>query len=272
MNWEAILHNFVAGCVDVAIKLVISLVVFFVGRLLIKLVLKIFPDGKRFDHMDKTARNFLHNCIKSVLWIVLIITIVGIMGIEMASVITVLASAGAAIALALQGSLANFAGGVMVLLFRPFALGDFVDIGGKSGTVYDIGIFYTTLRTGDNLHIIIPNGQITTQTLTNYSREANRRVDIVFTVAYGTDVELVKKTILEVANAHEKVMQDPAPFVRMSEMADSSINFTTRVWVESDDFWAVKFDLLEQMNAAFAEKNIEIPFPQIEVHMNKPEQ
>lgn len=267
MDVNAILESFITGCVDTAIRLLVSLLVFLIGRISIRLILKVFPDGKRFDHIDKTARNFLRNSTQAVLRVVLVITIVGIMGIKMASVITVLASAGAAIALALQGALSNFAGGVMVLLFRPFVLGDFVDIGGKSGTVHDIGIFYTTVRTGDNLHVMIPNGSITSQTVTNYSREANRRIDLVFSVAYGTDAELVKETVLEIVSAHPKALKEPAPFVRMSEMADSSLNFTVRVWAKSGDFFAVKFDLLEKINRVFAEKEIEIPFPQVTVHM-----
>jgi len=197
----------------------------------------------------------------------LIVTIIAILGVPTASVVAVIASAGVAVGLALQGSLSNLAGGIMILIFRPFKLDDFIDAGGFSGTVTDIGIFYTTLKTGDNKSVTIPNGSLMNDKVVNYSVHDTRRVDFTFSVAYGTDVEKVKTILLEEAGKHEKALKDPAPFCRMAKQNASSLDFVLRVWVNSGDYWAVNFDILEAVNNRFKAEGIEIPFNQLDVNV-----
>ena len=157
----------------------------------------------------------------------------------------------------------------MILVLRPFRVGDFVEVSGNSGTISDIGIFYTVLTTGDNKVVTSPNGTVMGDTITNYSTKETRRVDLIFSVAYGTDVEKVKSILLEEADKHELVLKDPAPFARLSKQNDSSLDFTMRVWVESKNYWTVNFDLTESVKEAFDKAGIEIPFPQMDVHMDK---
>lgn len=266
MDWNAILAGFVNTCIDIAWKLVLSVIVFFLGKLLIKLLLKIFPNGKKFEHLDDTVRIFLNNFIKITLYCVLAIVIVSIMGIPMASVITVFATAGAAIALAVQGSLANFMGGIMLLIFRPIKVGEFINVGDATGTVTEVGFFYTQVKTGDNIHISIPNGTMTSSIITNYSREDIRRADITIGVAYASDIDDVKQVVASVLEANEKVLKDPAYFVRVTNMLDSSVEITIRAWCKASDWAVVRCDLFEECKVAFEKANIEIPFPQLDVH------
>ena len=269
MNWNKILDSFVNGCIDVAWRLLGAIVVLAVGALIIKLVMRLFPKGSAKRPMDKTVHHFLKNAVRIALYIVLLITVVGVLGVPLASVIAVLGSAGVAIALALQGSLSNVASGVLLLVCRPLAIGDFVEIGSASGTVTDLGLVYTKLRTGDNREISIPNSSVANSTVINYSREKTRRVDLLFGVDYNTDVEATKSLILDVINRHELVLGDPEPYVRLTELADSSLNITVRVWCESGDYFAVKTDLTEGIKAAFDENNISIPYPQMDVHIKQ---
>ncbi len=264
---KEILNGLLDDAANLGKRLIVALLVFIVGRLLIKWVIKILTKGKFAEKNDKTVVTVLSHFISVGLYIVLVITIVGILGVNTASIITVLASAGVAIGLALQGALSNIAGGIMIMVLRPFRVGDFVEIAGNSGTVTDVGIFYTVLTTGDNKVITLPNGSVMGDNIINYSTKDTRRVDIVFNVAYGTDVEKVKSILLDEATKHEMVLQDPAPFARLTNHAESSIDFTLRVWTENKNFWQVKFDLLEALNKRFAEEGIEIPFNQLDVHV-----
>ena len=268
-NFSEILTDFTSACISIAWKLVLSAIVFFLGRFLIKFLLRVFPNGRKHDHMDKTVRLFINNFIKITLYIALAITIVAIMGIPMASVITVFASAGAAIALAVQGSFSNFMGGIMLLIFKPIEVGEFIEVDGDKGTVTEVGIFYTQLRTADNLVVTIPNKTMIDTTITNYSRNDTRRVDIVVGVAYDSDVELVRSTILGVIAANDKALTDPAPFVRITDMGDSSLDFSVRVWCKSSDFGALRSDLLESINAAFESAGIEVPYNTLDVNITK---
>lgn len=262
-------ENLVPLCISIAGKILACLLILVIGNLLIKLLLKFFPNGKKFNKMDRTVRVFLHHLIKIALNILLIISIVAIIGVPMASVITVIASAGAAVALALQGSLSNLAGGFMLLLFRPFRIDDFIETQGISGTVIDVGFFYTTVRTGDNKHIMLPNGSLTNSTVINYSREENRRVDIDFSIAYESDCEAAIRLINGIIEANELVLKDPEHFVRMTEMTDSAVKITARAWCKNSDYWTVKFDISDKVKAAFAQNGIEIPYPQMDVHIKE---
>lgn len=262
-------ENLVPLCISIAGKILACLLILVIGNLLIKLLLKFFPNGKKFDKMDRTVRVFLHHLIKIALNILLVVSIVAIIGVPMASVITVIASAGAAVALALQGSLSNLAGGFMLLLFRPFRIDDFIETQGISGTVIDVGFFYTTVRTGDNKHIMLPNGSLTNSTVINYSREENRRVDIDFNIAYESDCEAAIRLINGIIEANELVLKDPEHFVRMTEMTDSAVKITARAWCKNSDYWTVKFDISDKVKAAFAQNGIEIPYPQMDVHIKQ---
>ena len=264
---ENLLNKIVDWCIDIGGKLIIALLVLIIGSLLIKFVMKLLNKRKLGKHEDPTVRRFLLNFIKISLNVLLVVTVIAIMGVPMASVVAVIASAGVAVGLALQGSLSNLAGGIMILIFRPFKLGDFIDAGGMSGSVMDIGIFYTTLKTGDNKSITIPNGSLMNDKVINYSVHDTRRVDFTFSVAYGTDVDKVRAILLEEAEKHEKALKDPAPFCRLSKQNANSLDFVLRIWVNSSDYWTVNFDVLEAVNNRFKEEGIEIPFTQMDVHV-----
>lgn len=266
---EQFLNTLVAWATDLGKRLLIAIVVLIVGRFLIKWIIKLVTKGKFAQKNDKTVVTVLSHFLSAALYIVLVVIIIGILGIPTASVITVIASAGVAIGLALQGALSNIAGGIMILILRPFRVGDFVEVAGNSGTVSDVGIFYTTLTTPDNKIVTIPNGTVMANNIVNYSLKDTRRVDFTFSVAYGTDVEKVKSILLEEANKHEMVLKDPAPFARLSKQNESSLDFTMRVWVESANYWTVNFDLLETLNNRFVAEGIEIPFNQLDVNIKK---
>ncbi len=248
-------------------KLLGTLAVLIVGRILVKWVIKLVRKSKPMQKADPTVARFFVNVLSVVLNIILVISIIGILGVPMASVITVLATAGVAIGAALQGSLSNLAGGIMILIFHPFRLDEFIEVGSYSGTVKDIGIFYTVLHTGDNRSVTIPNGTIMSSEIVNYSVNATRRVDLTFSAAYGTDVALVRQVLLEEAEKHELALKDPAPFCRLSQQNDSSLDFVLRVWTKKEDYWTVNFDLLEAINNRFAAEGIEVPYNTIDVNI-----
>ena len=267
MDWNSILTNVVNVCVSIAWKLVLAVFVFFVGKILIKIILKFFPNNPKQEHIDPTARTFIASFIRIALNCVLIVTIVAILGVPMASVLTVFATAGAAIALAVQGSFSNMMGGVMLLIFRPISKGDFVDIGGEKGTVNEIGIFYTQLKTPENLTVSIPNGTMTSSTIVNYSREENRRVDVAIDVSYDSDIDEVRKVLTSVIEGCEDALTIPAPAIVFSDMKDSAIEMVMRVWAPSSQYLVVKQYLFEQSKIALEKAGIEIPFNQIDVNI-----
>ena len=271
MEWETILTNFVQGCISIAGRLLLSAIVFGVGMLLIKLLLKFFPNGKRFGRMDETVRIFLNNFIKITLYVLLAIIIISIMGVPMASVITVFATAGAAIALAVQGSLSNLMGGIMLLIFRPISVGDGIEVEDEIGVVTEIGFFYTQILTYDNVHVSIPNGTMTSSIITNYSREEIRRAEINIKVAHGSDIELVKKIVDHVIDKNEKALKDPAHFVRVTDVSDTGMQITIRAWCKKDDYVALRCDLYENCKTAFTRAGIELPTAKVNVQAIKPQ-
>lgn len=270
MTFEEFLNNLVAFATSFALKLVGALLVLIIGRLVIKWVMKLIRNSKLAKNADSTVARFLTNVLNIILHVILVISVIGILGVPVTSVITLLASAGVAIGLALQGALSNLAGGIMILIFRPFRLDDYVEAGDFSGTVKDIGIFYTILNTPDNRIVTIPNGTIMSKEVVNYSVNDTRRVDFTFSVAYGTDVARVRSILVEEASKHELVHKDPAPFARLSKQNESSLDFTLRVWTDRADYWTVNFDLLEAINNRFVAENIEVPFNQLDVHIAQP--
>ena len=254
---------------DVGLKLLISVVIFIVCRFIIKAVVKALRNGTATKKMEPTVAHFLANFVNIVLYIILAVTIIAIMGVPMASVIAAIASAGVAIGLALQGALSNFAGGIMILLFHPFRVGDFIEVGGFSGTVDDIDVFYTFLKTPDNKSVTVPNGNIMSNEVVNYSVNGTRRVELNIGVAYGSDIDRVKAILLEEGCRHELVLKDPEPFCRLSQQGDSSLTFVLRIWTNTSDYWQVHFDLLESIHKRLEGEGIEIPFPQMDVHVKQ---
>lgn len=254
---------------QVGLKILYAVFILIVGLRLVKVLTKLLDKSKGLQKIDPSVRMFLKSFISITLKVLVFVTVAVTIGIPASSFVTVIASAGVAIGLALQGALSNLAGGLMLLLFRPFKVGDFIENGGNSGVVKSITIFYTVLTTVDNRTVTMPNGTLTNSVITNYSANPTRRVDLDFSVSYTSDSEQVKKTLLDVSNAHEKVLKEPAPFAAMTGHADSALIFTLRVWCSTADYWDVRFDLTQQVKAAFDEAGISIPFPQIDVHLDK---
>ena len=219
--------------------------------------------------MEETLRKFLISLISIGLKALLIISVASMVGIETTSFIAVLGAAGLAVGLALQGSLANFAGGVLLLIFRPYRVGDFIDAAGHAGVVKSIEIFNTVMTTGDNRTIIIPNGAISNGPIVNFSTQDTRRVDIVFGIGYDDDLKKAKEVLSELIAADERIMKDPEPMVVISSLGDSAVNITTRSWVKAGDYWGVYFDLMESAKLALDENGISIPYPQTDVHLYK---
>ncbi|MBN2668797.1 MAG: mechanosensitive ion channel [Bacteroidales bacterium] len=217
--------------------------------------------------IDSSLKPFFISLLNISLKALLVISVMGMVGIEMTSFIAILGAASLAVGMALSGTLQNFAGGVMILIFKPFKVGDFIDAQGHMGVVKEIQIFNTILTTPDNKTIIIPNGGLSTGSMTNFSTQDSRRVDFVFGIAYGDDLEKAKSIIKTIANNDERIFKDPEPFVRMSELADSSVNITCRFWTLPENYWDVYFDTMESVYQQFTQKGINIPFPQMDVHI-----
>ncbi len=255
--------------VDFAKDLLIALVIFYVGKLAIALVVRALRRVMRKQEVDKTLETFICNLVRMALLVVVIIAAIGALGIQTTSFIAIFGAAGLAVGLALQGSLSNFAAGVLIVLFRPYRVGDFVEAAGISGVVEQVQILTTVLRTGDNKQIIVPNSQIMDSIITNYSANDTRRVDMVVGVSYDDDLDKVRATLEELIAAEERILNDPAPTIAVSELADSSVNFVVRPWVKTPDYWAVMFDLTEAIKKRFDQEGISFPFPQQDVHLYK---
>lgn len=250
-------------------KLIAAVVVFIIGRIIIKAIAKSFDKILAKKDIDPSLKPFLTGIIKSLLQVMLVISVLSMLGIEMTSFVAILGAAGLAVGMALSGTLQNFAGGVMILIFKPFKSGDFIDAQGHTGTVSEIQIFNTILKTPDNKTIIIPNGGLSTSSMTNFSTEQRRRVDWTFGVGYGDNLEKAKSILHNLMNEDKRILNDPAPFVALSELADSSVNFATRAWVEAENYWDVYFEMNEKVYEAFNKEGLNIPFPQMELHVNK---
>lgn len=246
----------------------LALIVLVVGWWLIGKVVNIAIKAMEKNELDVTLQRFLSSMIGIGLKALLIISVASMVGIATTSFIAVLGAAGLAVGLALQGSLSNFAGGVLLILFKPYKVGDFIETQGHSGVVQSIQIFNTVLKTGDNKTIIIPNGPISNGSITNYSTEATRRVDMSFGIGYDDDIDGARAALEEIIAADERILKDPAHLIVVAELADSSVNFTVRVWVNSADYWGVFFAMQESVKKTFDAKDISIPYPQQDVHMH----
>jgi small conductance mechanosensitive channel len=269
IDWQQLLDQVVSGALTLGKSILIALVIYFVGRYLIKVVNKFIQKAMEKRKVDGAVRSFVGSLVNILLLILLFLSIVGALGIEMTSFAALLASAGVAVGMALSGNLQNFAGGLVLLVLRPYKVGDFIEIAGVSGVVKSVEIFNTVLTTGDNKVIFIPNNAIATGTLVNYSHQETRRVDFKFGVDYGTDYKKVKDVIERLIAEDSRILKDPAHFIGLGELADSSVNITVRVWVKSADYWDVFFNFTEKVYATFPKEGIEFPFPQMTIHQAK---
>lgn len=257
--------------IDFAIKLIVSLAIIVIGKFIANMVRKGVVKVMRHKGMDDAIISFISSLLYGMLFFIVIVAAISHLGFNTTSLVAVVGAAGLAIGLALQGSLSNFASGVLLIVFKPFKSGDFIEVSGVSGIVEKILIFSTELRTGDNKTVIIPNGSITSGTITNYSTKPTRRIDLIIGVGYDADLAKTKALLLKVVSADQRVLKDQAITVGVSELADSSVNFVVRPWVKSSDYWPTYFDLLENIKTELDNEGIEIPFPQLSVHMNKEE-
>ncbi len=244
----------------------VALVLIF-GLLVVKILLSILRRAMNKSRLKGAAGDFLISLSKVVLLAIYFIALLALLGVPTTSLIALFSACALAVSLALQGTFSNVAAGLVIVATKPFEEGDFVDIGGTSGTVVTITIFNTKLKTGDNKMIVLPNGTVSGANITNYSTFPTRRLDLTFSAAYGTDVEKVKSVILGVIAGHDEILKTPTPLVRLAEHGDSSMDFVTRVWVKQEDYWNVNFDLKEEMLAAFEENGIDVPYQQIDVHV-----
>jgi len=268
-DWAELIEILKTTGVDLAINIVTALAIFVIGKWVANMITKAVRTLMQKREVDKTLETFVGNLIRMVLMVFVIIAAIGAVGIQTTSLIAVLGAAGLAVGLALQGSLSNFAAGVLIVLFRPYKVGDWVEAAGISGAVVEVQILTTILKTGDNKQIIVPNSQIMGSIITNYSANDTRRVDMVVGVSYDDDLDKVRKNIEEIVAADDRVLDDPDCLIAVSELADSSVNFVVRPWVKTADYWAVMFDLTEAIKKRFDEEGISFPFPQQDVHLYK---
>ena len=253
--------------IDLGGRILAALIIFIIGKFLINWANRLFATMLQKRKVDASIQSFLKSIVNITLLVLLFLVVIGKLGIELTSFAALLASVGVAVGMALSGNLSNFAGGVIILVFRPYKVGDYIEAStGASGTVTDIQIFHTVLTTPDNKVIFAPNGAMSGAVVTNYSRKDTRRLDFTFGVEYGTDFNQAKAIILEIINKDNRIMKDPAPFIELGALADSSVNITVRVWVNASDYWAVNFDMNKNVYATFNEKGISFPFPQLTVH------
>jgi small conductance mechanosensitive channel len=250
-------------------KLIGGLIVLIIGLWITKLITKGVGKSLVKSNIDQSLVPFLKSLTNIVLKALVAITVMGMIGIQMTSFVAILGAAGLAVGLALSGTLQNFAGGVIILILKPFKIGDFIEAQGYTGTVKEITIFSTMLNTPDKKLVIIPNGPLSTGALTNFSAEPLRRVDWTFGIAYGDDVEDFKRAMNDFIAADTRILKDPAPFMGLSELADSSVNFAVRVWVDGPEYWNVYFEMNEKVYTKFADYKLNIPFPQMDIHVQK---
>ena len=249
LSFQQFMEQAISAILHGAVKIAIALAVFFIGKWIINRIYHFISKAFIRRNVELSLRTFLLSLIRIILMLILIVIVIGILG------------------MALSGTLQNFAGGVMILLFKPYKVGDFIEAQGYSGTVKEIQIFNTILNTPDNKTIIIPNGGLSTGSLNNYSKEGRRRVDWKIGIAYGDDFDTARKAILELLAADKRVFDDPAPFVVLSSLADSAIEITVRVWTASENYWGVFFDFNEQVYKQFDKYGLHFPYPQVDVHM-----
>ncbi len=258
--------------VDFAFKLVIAIAVFYIGRYIIRKLIAFIHNVLEKRKVDLSLATFVRSFTQILLYFILIVTIVGILGIETSSFLALFASAGVAIGMALSGTLQNFAGGVLILLLKPYKVGEYIETQGYAGTVNEIQMFHTVITTPDNKTILIPNGMLSTSSINNYTRQPLRRVDWTIGIQYGDSFENASKSILAILNSDPRVLTDGSvakPFVGITGLGDSSVNLTVRAWTHSSDYWDLYFDLYDRFYTELPDKDVNFPFPQLDVHLKQ---
>ena len=261
-----VLQQVTTLCIEAGKSILLAILIFVVGRYLIKFINKMIGRMMERKKVEPTIQSFLKSFINVLLTILLIITTVSALGVNTTSFAALLASAGVAVGMALSGNLQNLAGGIILLLFKPYKVGDYIEAQGVSGTVKEIQIFHTIILTVDNKQVYVPNGALSSGSVINYSSEPLRRVDLAVSVEYGTQVDTVKQALEDIIKADGRILTDPKPFVALGNLASSSIDFTVRTWVKGADYWPVYFDLTRTVYEEFNRRGISFPFPQIQVH------
>ena len=266
-NWlPDFVHNYL---IPLGLKIIAAILIYVVGRWIIKLVKKAMTRFMERRHTDPTLNSFLISLVSALLIFFLIICIVGVLGINTSSLVALLASAGLAIGMALSGTLQNFAGGVMIMFFKPFKVNDYILAQGYEGTVKEIRIFNTYLKTRDNKIVILPNGPLSTGSMTNFSTLPTRRVDWTFSIAYGDDYDKAKAVLTRLCNEDQRILTSPEPFIELGQLNSSSVDIAVRVWTKSADYWDVFFAMNEKVYKTFAKEGLNIPFPQMDVHLKQ---
>ncbi len=269
MSTEELTSMVIKWVLNLSARVLIALAIFFIGRWIIRYLRKLLRRMMERRAVEASLKSFLLNLVSITLTLFLIIVIIGILGIDTTSFVAIFASAGLAIGMALSGTLQNFAGGVMILIFKPFRVGDFIEAQGQTGTVKEIQLFNTVINTTDNKTIMIPNGGISTGIINNYSKESIRRVEWTFGIGYGDDYDLAKATIASMLDQDARVLKDPAYFIAVSSLGDSSVNIVVRAWTSTGDFWSVFFDMNEKVYKQFPIVGLNIPYPQMDVHIHQ---
>ena len=256
---------------EYGLNIIAAILIFLIGKWAVHKLTKVIKTLMEKANVDRTLIEFAESLVYFSLLMMVIIASLNALGVNTTSFLAVFGAAGLAIGLALQGSLANVGAAVLIIVFRPFKVGDFIEAGGAVGTVEDVNLFSTIIAPLDNRTIIVPNSKIVGGNIVNFSMKENRRVDHVFGIGYDDDLKLAKDTLMQIMIDDERILNDPAPFVAVSELADSSVNFITRAWVKSEDYWDVHFEQIEKVKLTFDEKGISFPYPQMDVHADKTE-
>lgn len=264
---DIVIQNLIDSGISAGKHIIAAVVIFIVGRFLIKLINRLVASILQRRHIEISVQTFLSSLVNIILTILLIITVIGALGVNTTSFAALIASTGVAIGMALSGNLQNFAGGLIILLFKPYRVGDFIDVCGVQGTVSAVQIFHTILLTPDNKAVYLPNGSTSSSTITNYSREDKRRIEWTFGIDYGEDVNRARTAILSVITADARILPDPAPFVAVGGLSDSSVDIIVRVWVPTEEYWNVYFDMHQRVYETFNEQKINFPYPQQTVHL-----
>lgn len=263
-NIESLLTNFI---IPWSVNIITAIVVFIIGKMIVKAIIKLLEKVLLRSHFDEILTRFSCSIIQSLLMLVVVVASLNRLGVDTTSLVALVGAAGIAVGLALKDSLQNFASGVMLLVFKPFKKGDYIDADGVEGVVDNISILTTTMHTLDNKEVILPNGGVFGSAITNYSSLPHRRIDLVIGVSYGDNMKQAKDVMLKVLEAHPKVLTEPAPQVAVCNLGDSSVDFVVRPWVESANYWDIRFEVIEQVKQALDDNSISIPFPQRDVHL-----
>ena len=269
VDYSQLVDKLMEGALVVGLKIVAALVIYYIGRWIVHRLMKFMDRVYEKKSVEKSLRSFLSGVVKVLLYIVIVLVVIQVLGINTTSFVAMLASAGLAIGMALSGTLQNFAGGVMILLLRPYRIGDYIDAQGEEGTVRKIGLFSTEIITVDNRIIYIPNSTISTSVIDNYSTSEMRRVDWTISVEYGTDPEKLRQVVTEILKSDSRAAADPAPYVLLVNLADSSVDFSARAWCKNADYWGLKFDIQERIYVELPKNGINFPFPQLDVNLKK---